>query len=215
MFTGLIEEKGIVSSIRHGTTSARLMVKAPGIAADVKLGESIAINGICLTAVAITPPVIEFDAVRETVERSTLGRLKPGDAVNIERALRLGDRLDGHMVQGHVDGIGAIREIRRSGNDTIFRFHAGPDVMTYIVRKGSIAVDGISLTIADLGDDWFAVAVIPHSLVNTTLNEKSAGSAVNLETDIIGRYVYKFAGKAAATSDEGLMAKLAAGGFLE
>lgn len=213
MFTGLVEEKGIVVSIKPNGKSIRLMVKAPGMASNVIAGESIAINGVCLTAVSINPPTIEFDAIRETIERTTLGRLKPGGSVNLERALRLGDRLDGHMVQGHVDGIGIIREIRRSGDDTVFRISAEPDVMTYVVRKGSITVDGISLTIADTADDWFSIAIIPHTLKNTTLNEKNTGSAVNLETDIIGRYVYKYMGK--TSSDDSLMQKLAEGGFLE
>ncbi|MHB1457123.1 MAG: riboflavin synthase [Armatimonadota bacterium] len=213
MFTGLIEEKGIVAGIKSSGKSIRLIVKAPGVASDVIVGESIAISGVCLTAVSVSPPTIEFDAVRETIERTTLGRLKAGDSVNLERALRLGDRLDGHMVQGHVDGIGVIREIRRSGDDTVIRISAEPDVMTYVVRKGSITVDGISLTIADVTEDWFSIAIIPHTLINTTLNEKNSGSAVNLETDIIGRYVYKYMGK--TSSDDSLMKKLAEGGFLE
>lgn len=213
MFTGLIEEKGIVAGIKPGGKSIRLMVKAPHMASEVIAGESIAVNGVCLTAVSVNPPTIEFDAVRETVERTTLGRLKPGIGVNLERALRLGDRLDGHMVQGHVDGIGVIRGIRKLGDDTVFSISSEPDVMTYIVRKGSITVDGISLTIADVAEDSFSIAIIPHTLQNTTLSEKSSGSAVNLETDIIGRYVYKFMGK--TSSDDSLMRKLAEGGFLE
>lgn len=213
MFTGLIEEKGTVAGIKPGGKSIRLTVKAPGIAPDVIEGESIAISGVCLTVVSVSPPIIEFDAVRETIDRTTLGRLKLGDSVNLERALKLGDRLDGHMVQGHVDGIGVIREIRSSGDDTVIRISAEPDVMTYIVRKGSITVDGISLTIADTASDWFSIAIIPHTLKNTTLNEKNAGSTVNLETDIIGRYVYKYMGK--SSDDDKLMKKLADGGFLE
>ncbi|MHB0998147.1 MAG: riboflavin synthase [Armatimonadota bacterium] len=215
MFTGLIEEEGKVTRVKPSASGLRLTVQVPHISTDVKIGDSVAVNGVCLTAVSVEPPMLEFDAVRETVERSALSKLKSGDTVNLERAMRVGDRLGGHMVQGHVDGIGIIREIKKSAGDTVFRFEAPPDVMLYIVQKGSITIDGISLTVADVGEDWFTVAIIPHTLENTTLYKKSLGSIVNLETDIIGRYVYKYMTKTAAASDERLMDKLAAGGFLE
>ena len=213
MFTGLIEEKGKVVQVQPSSGGLRLTVEAPVVSGDVKLGDSVAVNGACLTAVEINPPMLKFDVVRETAGRSTLGNLRPGDAVNLERPLRAGDRLGGHMVLGHVDGIGTIREIRKSGGETVFRFEAPPEIMQYIVEKGSIAINGISLTIADLGPNWFTVAAIPHTLQATTLGEASVGSAVNLETDIIGKYVYKFMGKSAG-SDQRLLGKLSEGGFM-
>ena len=214
MFTGLIEEKGKVIRTEPGPGGMRLTVEAPKVSGDVKLGDSVSVNGACLTAVEVSPPMLKFDVVRETVERSTLGRLRPGDAVNLERPLRAGDRLGGHMVLGHVDGIGTIREIRKSGAETLFRFEAPSEIMRFVVEKGSIAVDGISLTVADVGPSSFSVAVIPHTLENTTLGDASVGGGVNLETDIIGKYVYKLMGKAEPTSDQRLLEKLSEGGFV-
>lgn len=214
MFTGLIEEKGKVLGIQPGPGGLRLTIEAPLVSGDVKLGDSVAVNGACLSAVEVAPPALTFDVVRETVERTTLKSLKPGDAVNLERPLQAGDRLGGHMVLGHVDGIGTIRQISKSGGEMVFRFEATPKVMTYIVEKGSIAVDGISLTIADLGANWFTVAVIPHTLEVTTLGRKTVGGNVNLETDIIGKYVRKFIGGKAIDSDSRLMDKLSDGGYL-
>jgi riboflavin synthase len=214
MFTGLIEEKGKVVRAQPGAGGVRLTVEAPKVSDDVRVGDSVAVNGACLTALEVAPPVLTFDVVRETVERSTLGRLKPGDFVNLERPLRAGDRLGGHMVLGHVDGIGTIRGIRKSGGETVFRFEAPPEVMQFVVEKGSIAVDGVSLTVADLGSNWFTVAAIPHTLASTTLGEASVGSAVDLEADIIGKYVYKFVGTNAAASDQRLLGKLSEGGFM-
>jgi riboflavin synthase len=190
-------------------------VEAPKVSGDTKVGDSIAVNGACLTAVQVRPPMLAFDVVRETIERSTLGCLKPGDAVNLERPLRAGDRFGGHMVLGHVDGVGIIREIRKAGDSAVFRFEAPPEVMRYVVEKGSIAVDGISLTVAALGADWFEVALIPHSLASTNLGRASIGGSVNLETDIIGKYVFKYVGKTADSSDDRLFRKLADGGFVE
>ncbi len=215
MFTGLIEEKGKIIRLTPQARGVRLTVDAPMISAGVNIGDSVAVNGTCLTVVKISPPSLEFDAVEETVERSTIRRLKPGSPVNLERSLRVGDRMGGHMVQGHVDGIGTIEDIRSIGGETRFRISAQPEVMKYIVEKGSITVDGISLTVADLGPNWFAVAVIPHSLSATTLADASMGATVNLETDIIGKYVYKFVKNSATDSDQRLLDKLSAGGYLE
>ncbi|MHB1191328.1 MAG: riboflavin synthase, partial [Armatimonadota bacterium] len=177
-------------------------------------GDSVAVNGTCLTVVRIAPPLLEFDAVSETVERTTLARLRPGDPVNLERALRAGDRLGGHMVQGHVDGTGRLSEMRKAGNQTLLRFAAPTEILRYVVEKGSIAVDGASLTVAEVDGGSFAVAVIPHTLAETTLGDLSTGSAVNLETDIIGKYVYKFVSKT-DNSDGELMGKLRDAGFME
>ena len=191
------------------------MVEAAQVSQDIKVGDSVSVSGVCLTVVEASPSMLTFDVVRETVERSALGRLKPGDTVNIERALRAGDRLGGHMVLGHADGVGVVKEIRRAAGETIFRFEAPPEIMQFIVEKGSIAVDGISLTVADLGPSWFTVALISHTLANTTLGEAAVGSVVNLETDIIGKYVFKFVAKAGGASDDRLLGKLSEGGFLE
>lgn len=213
MFTGLIEEKGRVLRKQASGGGLRLVVEAPVVSAELRIGDSVGVNGVCLTAVVVSPPVAEFDVVRETVRRSTLDGLKPGDFVNLERPLRVGDRLDGHMVLGHVDGVGKVASLRRGAEETVFRFEAGPDVMKVIVEKGSVAVDGISLTVAGLGDGWFEVAVIPHTLENTNLGARSIGDCVNLETDIIGKYVLKYTGK--SDSEGSLMRKLADAGFLE
>jgi riboflavin synthase len=214
MFTGLIEEKGRVVRVTPGAGGMKLAVEAKVVSQDAKIGDSIAVNGACLTAVEVSPPILTFDVVRETVERTTLGRLRPRDGVNLERPLRLGDRLGGHMVLGHVDGIGTIRQIRKSGAETLFRFEAPSEIMRLVVEKGSIAVDGISLTVADVGSGSFSVAVIPHTLARTTLGDASVGGGVNLETDIIGKYVYKLAGKAEASSDQRLLEKLSEGGYV-
>jgi len=211
MFTGLIEEKGKVVRAQPG----RLAVEARVVTEEARIGDSIAVNGVCLTAVSVSGSMLEFDVSPETMKRSTLGDLRPGQSVNLERPLRAGARMGGHMVLGHVDGIGVIREIRKLGGETVFRFEAPAEVMRFVVEKGSIAVDGISLTIADYGNDWFTVAVIPHTLQATTLGERSAGSGVNLETDIIGKYVLKFMGKSAAVSDDRMLDLLERGGFLE
>lgn len=215
MFTGLIEEKGKVLRIEGGTTGVKLTISAPGISEDASIGDSINVNGACLTAVAVSHPNIEFDVMPETVERSNFGSLKPGDSVNLERSLKAGGRLGGHIVLGHVDGIGIIRDIRKVGNSTLIRIEAPPNVMQYVVEKGSIAVDGVSLTIANYGKNWFTVAIIPYTLEVTTLGEKSIGNTINLETDIIGKYVQKFVQGKSQSSDERLISLLSEGGFLE
>lgn len=212
MFTGLIEEKGKVIRVESASGGSRLAVEARVVADGTKVGDSIAVNGACLTVIQAASSALTFDAVRETVERTTIGRLRPGDSVNLERPMRAGDRFGGHIVLGHVDGIGVIREIRKAGTETTFRFEAPPEIVQFVVEKGSIAVDGISLTIADLGPEWFTVAVIPHTLASTTLGEASVSGSVNLETDIIGKYVFRFVNKSAG--DGRLLGKLAEGGFL-
>ncbi|MGB9587327.1 MAG: riboflavin synthase [Armatimonadota bacterium] len=214
MFTGLIEEKGRIYRSSSVSGGLRLTVEAPMVSSDVRVGDSVAVNGVCLTAVEISPPLLAFDVVRETAERSTLGHLRPGSAVNLERPLRAGDRLGGHMVLGHIDGIGTVRNIQKAGTETIFRFETDPAVILYVVEKGSIAVDGISLTVVDVGENWFTVAAIPHTLASTTLGEASVGSTVNLETDIIGKYVFKYVQELPSNREQQLMKKLAEGGFL-
>ena len=190
MFTGIIEELGSVRAIDRRKGGARLEIGASKVLADVRAGDSIAVNGCCLTVVDRGDGWWAADAVIETLERTALGALERDDPVNLERPLRLSDHLGGHLVQGHVDAVGhvAARTPLADGS-TRFTFSAPPDVLRYVVEKGSVAVDGISLTVATLGDDAFDVAVIPHTLAVTTLGHKDLGAAVNLEADLIAKYV--------------------------
>ena len=194
MFTGIIESAGKVTGLERQSESVRLTIAAGAIAEDVSIGDSVSINGVCLTAVAIHPPHLTFDAVHETMRKTTLGQLQIGGAVNLERALAVSSRLDGHIVQGHVDGTGRIASIRPVGNSWYVYVDASPDLMRYIVTKGSVAVDGISLTVAESADRTFAVAIIPHTWEATNLHDRHAGDLVNIETDIIGKYVEKMLG---------------------
>ncbi len=190
MFTGIIEELGSVRAIDRREGGARLEIAASTVLADARAGDSIAVNGCCLTVVDRGDGWWAADAVIETLERTALGSLERDDRVNLERPLRLSDHLGGHLVQGHVDAVGhvAARTPLADGS-TRFTFSAPPDALRYVVEKGSVAVDGISLTVAALGDDAFDVAVIPHTLAVTTLGHKDRGAAVNLEADVIAKYV--------------------------
>ncbi|WP_319402899.1 riboflavin synthase [uncultured Anaeromusa sp.] len=194
MFTGLVEELGKIKSIAKGTKSARLTIEGQVVLQDVKLGDSIAVNGTCLTVVEYTQRSFTADVMPETVRSTVLAELKPGDVVNLERTLRLGDRLGGHIVSGHVDGVGVIRSKERSDNAIVVTIEAPPQVMRYIIAKGSIAIDGTSLTIVDYGTDWFSVSLIPHTASLTTVGLKESGSKVNLEADVLGKYVAKLLG---------------------
>lgn len=191
MFTGIIEQLGRVEKIEREQDSVRLTIAAPGIARDVTLGESVAIDGVCLTAVEIAPPLVSFDAVYETMRKTTLGVLQTNDPVNLERSLPVGGRLGGHIVQGHVDGTGRVASIRPVGNSWFVYIDAAPELMRYIVTKGSIAVDGVSLTVAESEDRTFALSIIPHTWEHTNLQFKNAGDMVNIECDILGKYVEK------------------------
>lgn len=191
MFTGIIEQQGRIAAIERAQDSARLTVAAAGIAEDVVLGESVAIDGVCLTVVDIAPPQITFDAVYETMRKTTLGVLLEGDPVNLERSVPVGGRLGGHIVQGHVDGTGRVASIRPVGNSWFIYIDAAPELMRYIVTKGSVAIDGISLTVAEAEDRTFALSIIPHTWENTNLQHKRAGDMVNVECDILGKYVEK------------------------
>lgn len=194
MFTGLVEELGKVKSIAKGAKSVRITIEAHTVLNDVKLGDSIAVNGTCLTVVAWTNEWFTADVMPETVQRTVLAKLKIGDWVNLERTLRVGDRLGGHIVSGHVDGVGTIMSKQPYDNAIVVKIGAGAEVMRYIVTKGSIAIDGISLTVIDVGIDWFTVSLIPHSAKMTTLGIKDSGDNVNLEGDILGKYVEKMLG---------------------
>jgi len=195
MFTGIIETVGKVTGIDRVGESVRLTVAAGRIAEDVHIGDSVAINGVCLTVTSVAQaPQISFDAVYETMRKTALGTLQVGDAINLERSLSVGGRLGGHIVQGHVDGTGRIASIRPVGNSWFIYIDAAPELMRYIVTKGSVAVDGISLTVAESADRTFSLSIIPHTWENTTLHEKRAGDPVNIECDIIGKYVEKMLG---------------------
>ncbi len=191
MFTGLVEELGKVKTIEKGAKSVRITIAAKKVLEDVKLGDSIAVNGTCLTAVDFDSTYFTADVMPETVNKTVLAHLRPGDLVNLERTLRLGDRFGGHMVSGHVDSVGKI--IAKDQNDIaiIVKISVTPETSRYIIKKGSIAIDGISLTVVEANDTWFSVSLIPHTAKMTTLGYKRVGDSVNLETDIIGKYVEK------------------------
>ena len=190
MFTGIIEELGRVRAIDHREGGARLEIAAATVVADARAGDSISVNGCCLTVVDSGDGWWAGDVVIETLERTALGALEAGEPVNLERPLRLSDQLGGHLVQGHVDAVGHVAaKSPLADGSTRFTFSAPPDVLRYVVRKGSVAIDGISLTVASLDDDTFDVAVIPHTLAVTTLGHKERDAAVNLEADLIAKYV--------------------------
>ncbi len=189
MFTGIVRERGRVASIEGEAEGVRLEIEAPQTAAATAVGDSVAVNGCCLTAVAITDGRLAFEAVPETLHRTSLGRLAPGAEVNLEPALRAGDPLGGHYVQGHVDGVGRIRSVEPEGESHRVWIEASPEILRYCVAKGSIAVEGVSLTVAELASDAFAVALVPHTLAETTLGALAAGVEVNLEADVLAKYV--------------------------
>ncbi len=189
MFTGIIEEIGQVRAIRRAAQSAILQISAQKILEDAKLGDSIAVNGVCLTLTAKTANSFTADVMHETMNRSTLGKLHIGSAVNLERAMPANGRFGGHIVAGHIDGTGVIRSIQQDDNAIWYRIGAPPAILRYIIEKGSIAIDGISLTVARLDAEDFSVSVIPHTAANTNLNQRKVGDAVNLENDCIGKYV--------------------------
>ena len=184
-----MRELGRVASVDPGEGGIRLEVEAPATAATTGLGDSVAVNGCCLTAVAVEGGRIAFDAVPETLARTSLGRLTTGSAVNIEPALRAGEPLGGHYVQGHVDGVGAVRSVADEGSGRRIWFDAPAGILRYVVEKGSITVEGTSLTVAGLDGDGFAVALIPHTLDVTTLGSLEPGAPVNLEVDVLAKYV--------------------------
>ncbi len=190
MFTGIVEELGRVRAVTPNADGPRVQIEATTVLEDAALGDSIAVNGCCVTVVELGDGWWAADAVTETLRRTTFGERKAGDTVNLERPLRLADRLGGHLVQGHVDATGAVRAREpQADSSTMIRFDAPDDVMRYVVHKGSITVDGISLTIAAMHDDGFSVAVMPHTLEVTTLGHREVGERVNLECDVIAKYV--------------------------
>lgn len=191
MFTGIVEEAGRVVSIRPGPKSTELTIRSRKVGRSLKVGQSLAVNGTCLTVVAARRGVVRFDVLNETLRCTNLGELRPGSLVNLERPLRANAGLDGHFVLGHVDGRGRVRRYERVGKDYVLEVEAPPSVMRYIIPKGSVAVDGISLTVAAQGRGWFRIWIIPHTHEVTNLRTRRAGDAVNLEADVLGKYVDK------------------------
>lgn len=189
MFTGLVEELGTVVTLEERGPGVRLTVDGPLVATDARLGDSIAINGCCLTVVDLAGSRLGFDAGSETLSRTNLGRLKPGSRVNLERALRAGDRLGGHYVTGHIDAVGRLDERRDEADWSFFWFRVAPQLTRQMASKGSVAVDGVSLTLVDVEDERFSVALIPHTLAVTTLGSRAVGDEVNIETDLLAKYV--------------------------
>ena len=204
MFTGIIEEVGTVRAIRRGGTEARITIACrrvlgksgsmssdPSGGAPTRIGDSIAVNGVCLTVTELGSGTFTADVMPETFSRSSLAALRPGVRVNLERAMPADGRFGGHIVTGHIDGTGTITKRTRDGNAIWFTVTAADELIRYIVQKGSIAIDGISLTVAEVGESWFSISAIPHTVAVTTLGEKRPGDTVNLENDVIGKYVEK------------------------
>lgn len=194
MFTGIIEEVGKIKNIQGGT-NYKLTIGASKILEDIHLGDSIAVNGICLTAIKWDNDSFTVDVMRETLERTSLHRLRAGSFVNLERALAANGRFGGHIVSGHIDGTGEIINIRRDANAVWYKIKTSEKIMEFIIEKGSIAIDGISLTVAKVDRSAFYVSVIPHTLENTILLRKKTGDIVNLENDIVGKYIKSFTDK--------------------
>lgn len=220
MFTGIIEGLGTISAIRPAGQGKRLTVEADFALDETKLGDSIAVNGACLTVIKIRAKQFEVDLSPETLATSTFDKGRRGDRLNLERAMRLSDRIDGHLVSGHVDGVGLIQQLEKRANAIVVTI-AVPETLTrYMIRKGSVAVDGISLTINTCDTSSFTVSIIPHTASITTIGMKQKGDAVNIETDMIGKYVERFTGGAGqdgqqtATSSGIDMQLLAKSGFL-
>lgn len=191
MFTGIVEETGSIKNIKRGAASAELSIEASKVLEDVALGDSIAVNGVCLTVTDFSGSMFTADVMHETLDRSSLGTLRPGSPVNLERAMKADGRFGGHIVSGHIDGTGHISNISRDDNAIWYTIDTSGDILRYIVEKGSIAIDGISLTVASVDESSFKVSIIPHTAANTILAVKKAGDVVNLENDIIGKYVEK------------------------
>ena len=192
MFTGIIEEVGIVRSITKGSLSAILDISCSKVLEDTKVGDSIAVNGVCLTVTSLEETSFTADVMAETLRRSSLGELSKGSKVNLERAMQLNGRFGGHIVSGHIDGTGTIISTKKEGNATWVEVGTSPEILRFIIQKGSITIDGISLTVAKLTDKSFSVSIIPHTGSETTLLTKKSGSIVKLENDIVGKYVEKF-----------------------
>ena len=196
MFTGIVEELGAIRDLRRGAASAALSIGASQVLSDLNIGDSVAVNGVCLTATAVDAGGFTADVMHETLKRTNLGALVPGSPVNLERAMAAGGRFGGHIVSGHIDGVGTITRTRRDDNAVWYTVSAPKPLLRYLVEKGSVAIDGVSLTVAAVTGEDFSVSLIPHTAKLTLLGRKGPGETVNLECDVIGKYVEKLLGLA-------------------
>lgn len=194
MFTGIVEEVGTIQSIKRGRKSSVLKIKGQKVLQGTRIGDSISTNGICLTVTKVGNDFFEADVMSESLNRTNIGELVPGSYVNLERALSLATRLGGHIVSGHIDGTGKIRNLKRDDNAVWITIETAPELLRYIIEKGSIAIDGVSLTVVTVNDQFFKVSIIPHTGEETILLQKKMGDTVNLECDMIGKYVEKLLG---------------------
>lgn len=192
MFTGIIEERGILQEVQRSVNCAKVTIQAKKVLEEIKLGDSIAVNGICLTVTSFTKDIFTADVMPETWRRCSISQLSKGQLVNLERAMPMNGRFGGHIVSGHIDGIGKIQGMKREENAVLYEVLAEEKILRYVIEKGSIAIDGISLTVTNVTDKSFSVSVIPHTVQNTNLKERKKGEFVNLEADCIGKYVSKF-----------------------
>lgn len=195
MFTGIIEEKGKIENITSGAKSCRLTISGKVIFDDLKLGDSVAVNGVCLTVTKLMSNTFEADVMAETMRRTAMTTLKKGSVVNLERAMQLNGRFGGHIVSGHIDGVGTVINKITEDNAVLVTISADSNIMKYIIFKGSVTLDGISLTVADANNDRFTVSIIPHTAKETTLLDKNTGDKINIECDVVGKYVEKFLSK--------------------
>ena len=213
MFTGIVQNTAPIVDCRTFTAGRKLRLEVGSLAGDCRIGDSISVSGVCLTIAALSASELEFDVIPETLNRTTLGQKQVGDRVNLERSLRIGDRLDGHFVQGHIDGIGTVVDVLRRSGEFVLKIAAPHGIQPYIIPKGSICIDGVSLTIADAKPESFSVALIPTTLKITTLGDLRNGDRVNLESDILARIVVE--NLCRISSAEGLtIEKLQAAGFV-
>jgi len=213
MFTGIVEEIGIVKQIRNNSLGLDIDIQANEIFSDLKLGDSVSVNGCCQTVTKISGNIVSIQAVSETVNLTNFKNLKINSNVNLERALTLNSRLGGHIVSGHIDGVGKIISIEHRGNSIIFQIYAPENIMKYLIYKGSITINGVSLTICELNQDNFKVSIIPHTFENTTFKELKINSEVNLEPDLLAKYIEKLLGKQENTNKEITLEFLQENGF--
>ena len=213
MFTGIIEEVGTVKAVHRSGSSSYIKIQAEKVLSDVHIGDSIAVNGVCLTVTHFDSTTFRADVMNETLERSSLGSLTSGSPVDLERAMSAEGRFGGHIVSGHIDGTGTVTDIKNDGIATWYTISAKPEIMRYIVEKGSIAIDGISLTVARVTESDFSVSIIPHTAAQTVLSQKKTGDIVNLENDIVAKYVEKLMRPAETASGGITLDFLAKNGF--
>jgi len=212
VFTGIVEERGEVVAVQDLPDAARITIAGPLVTSDARIGDSISVNGVCLTVVEVAESAFTADVMRETLVRSSLDKITAGEPVNLERAAEVGKRFGGHIVQGHVDGTGVVLSRESSEHWDLVRIGLPPKLSRYLVEKGSITVDGVSLTVVDVADDWFSVSLIPETLRATTLGVRTAGDRVNLEVDVVAKYVERLAaphlaGKTVSTEHNGVSAE--------